>query len=414
MKNILLNRNKMIISICTVLVILIGVILCINNDNTKREKDITKTEKDNVIESASVTKTDDDNNNEQKVDGSSEESINEDATNLNVDKMVNKAVSQIGQGPDANGITVYGKWYEENVDGNDAFASAPWCAMFLSWCANEVEISKDIIGYYAECSFWKNDFYVKNGLWQDASGYTPKKGDLLFFDNHNNDKVADHNGIVEKVTATDVTVIEGNLNNKVDRATYKMNDSKILGYGTPNYSKKSTLENKKPEQSQNAQVTVPNIVSKSVSQADKIMEVASSQLGIGEDGNGCTKYGYWYSQNIDKSSYFASAPWCAMFVTWCANQAGISTDIITPYAYCGYGIQYFRDKGCYHTRMSGYVPKKGDVIFFGADTHTGLVEYSKDGYVYTIEGNSTNSTVARRSYALSYADINGYGAPKYE
>ena len=102
-----------------------------------------------------------------------------------------------------------------------------------------------------------------------------------------------------------------------------------------------------------------------------------------------------------------------MFVSWCANEAGVSRDILTPYAYCGYGIQYFKNKGDWHDRSSGYVPKRGDVIFFGADRHTGLVDHSEGGMVYTIEGNSTNDSVARKTYSLSYSDINGYGSPKY-
>ena len=337
-----------------------------------------------------------------------------------LEAFVSKAISQIGNGPDASGVTVYGKWYEENVDGSDRFASAAWCAMFLSWCANQAGVSKDTIGYFAECSYWKNEFYVKNNKWHDANGYMPARGDIIFFDNHNGDKVADHNGVVESVSGTSVIVIEGNLNNKVARATYALDDVKILGYGKPNYSKnvetKTSLGNgnaQKDTKTAKTATTLATGATASSSGADKIISIAESQLGNGLDGNGCTKYGYWYAENIDHNSYFASAPWCAMFVTWCANQAGISTDIITPYAYCGYGIQYFQEKGCYYTRSSGYVPKKGDVIFFGVDNHTGLVEYSQDGYVYTIEGNSTNSTVARRSYALTYDYINGYGSPKY-
>ena len=77
-------------------------------------------------------------------------------------------------------------------------------------------------------------------------------------------------------------------------------------------------------------------------------------------------------------------------------------------------VQYFKNKGDWHDRSSGYVPKRGDVIFFGADRHTGLVDHSENGVVYTIEGNSTNGAVCRKSYNMSYGDINGYGSPKYK
>lgn len=322
---------------------------------------------------------------------------------------VKKAVAEIGYGPDENGVTKYGQWYQDNVDGSQKFNTAAWCAMFLSWCANEVGVSRNTVGFYAECSSWMNDFYVKNNIYKSSNEYTPKRGDIIFFDNHYEDKAADHNGIVETVTDSQVIVIEGNVNNKVARCTYNLNDSKILGYGIPNYS--NNVSNKK-EEKKNVQTS--GTQQQTTGQADRIISIAASQLGIGEDANGVSKYGLWYQNNIDSSCYFASSPWCAMFVTWCANQAGVSSDIITPYAYCGYGIQYFKDKGVWHDRSSGYVPKKGDVIFFGTDRHTGLVEYSQNGYVYTIEGNSTNSSVARKSYDLNWSDINGYGSPKYK
>lgn len=437
MKEIGTNRKGFLIIIVIILIISIG-ILVINKDmkeveDKAKSKQHTEKEETSIVEVESQLVVDalfntEDNKKEpisaDTVSVKENSSMNNENTkqseeNLLVEKILSTAVGELGKGPDANGITVYGKWYQDNVDGTDSFASAAWCAMFLSWCANKSGVSKDAFGYYAECSYWKNNFYVKNNLWHDVSRYTPKRGDLLFFDNHNNDGVADHNGIVETVTATEVTVIEGNLNNKVSRATYSIKDSKILGYGTPKYSSNSTSSVNNVQKNNTVTNTTTPVVKTSgqtstSSQADKIIEIAATQLGNGPDGSGCTKYGYWYSQNIDKSAYFASAPYCAMFVTWCANQAGISTDIITPYAYCGYGIQYFQNKGCYYTRSSGYVPKKGDVIFFGVDNHTGLVEYSKDGRVYTIEGNSTNSKVCRRNYSLSYTYINGYGSPKYK
>ena len=105
-----------------------------------------------------------------------------------------------------------------------------------------------------------------------------------------------------------------------------------------------------------------------------------------------------------------------MFVTWCANEAGVPRDIIKPYAYCPTGIQDFKNFGVWHAKGS-YTPKAGDVIFFSfggvRSDHTGLVEYVKDGYVHTVEGN-TDFMVARREYPLNSSYVLGYGAPKYK
>ena len=45
---------------------------------------------------------------------------------------------------------------------------------------------------------------------------------------------------------------------------------------------------------------------------DDIVDMAISQLGYTEGPNNDTKYGDWYG--------LPNQPWCAMFVSWCANQ----------------------------------------------------------------------------------------------
>ena len=101
-----------------------------------------------------------------------------------------------------------------------------------------------------------------------------------------------------------------------------------------------------------------------------------------------------------------------MFVTWCANQAGVSRDVIKPYAACSDGVSKFMSMGVWHASSSGYVPKRGDVIFF-TYSHTGLVDYVSDGYVHTIEGNSSRA-VRKRNYSISHGSILGYGSPNYQ
>lgn len=127
------------------------------------------------------------------------------------------------------------------------------------------------------------------------------------------------------------------------------------------------------------------------------------------------KYPQWF--NGKKNSY----PWCDVFIDWC---------FLTAYGYenalrllcqpersagagCTYSLQYYRNKGQFHTDN----PQRGDQIFFGTSllnsTHTGLVEKVENGCVYTIEGNSSDQ-VCRRRYALTDSCILGYGRPEYD
>lgn len=82
------------------------------------------------------------------------------------------------------------------------------------------------------------------------------------------------------------------------------------------------------------------------------------------------------------------------------------------YENCKLGANWYRAKGRYRTRLSGYVPFPGDIIFFTNSNnfyyHTGIVEFVKDGVVHTIEGNS-NDCVRRVEYSIIDSKINGYG-----
>ena len=136
-----------------------------------------------------------------------------------------------------------------------------------------------------------------------------------------------------------------------------------------------------------------------------IVEVAASQIG----NVGGEPYWSWYGFN-------GRVEWCACFVSWCAHKCGyIEAGIIPKFAGVGTGINWFQDRHQWQKR--GYQPKPGDIIFFdwdgdGYGNHVGIVESSDDTYVYTIEGNTSDSC-KRRTYFLHSTVIMGYGIPKY-
>lgn len=149
-------------------------------------------------------------------------------------------------------------------------------------------------------------------------------------------------------------------------------------------------------------------------QADDIVSKAAGEVGYLEttysDGSWWSKYGSWYG--------IPGGAWCAMFVSWCANQAGISTSIVPKFASCGVGISWFKERNLWKDR-GAYTPKKGDIIFFGTGgQHVGIVENVSGSTVYTIEGNVHNGYgynygVRRLNYQLSNTYIIGYGTPNY-
>lgn len=148
----------------------------------------------------------------------------------------------------------------------------------------------------------------------------------------------------------------------------------------------------------------------------QMVDVAASQVGIKESpaGSNKQKYGVWYGMNGE--------PWCDMFVSWCAAQAG-QTDV-GKYAYCPYHVSYFKNAGKWRGR--DYTPKAGDIIFFankGTACHVGIVEYAASDGIHTIEGNTSvtsndnGGAVMRRTRTLGNTGttwyVLGYGTPNY-
>lgn len=162
--------------------------------------------------------------------------------------------------------------------------------------------------------------------------------------------------------------------------------------------------------------------------AQKVIEIALAEVGYLEKAtnsqlydktanagnNNWTKYGAWYGLNGP------DAPWCDMFVSWVADKAGEAA-AVGKYASVWYHQQHFKQLGRWYAR-GAYTPQPGDLIFFGAGDHIGLVEYVSGGRVYTIEGNTSGGStlvangggVARKNYSLGYTKINGYGHPAYQ
>lgn len=135
-----------------------------------------------------------------------------------------------------------------------------------------------------------------------------------------------------------------------------------------------------------------------------------SKTGNSGFGN-WTKYGAWYDGGAYNGGF-----WCAMFVSWCADQANIPPSIIEPNCRANEIRQKFINIGLFqYPIVNGniYSPKIGDLICF--DHHIGIVISSDSEYVYIIDGNfHTNNDVRQREYTLTDTSIIGYATPAYE
>ena len=136
-----------------------------------------------------------------------------------------------------------------------------------------------------------------------------------------------------------------------------------------------------------------------------MVAVAQSQIG----NVGGAPYWSWWGLDY-------RVEWCAIFVSWCADQCGYldagvlpKMEGVRPY------VDWFIERGQWQGR--DYEPSPGDIIFFdwesdGLADHVGIVEKVENGLIYTVEGN-TGDVCAERRYTLASAPVYGFGLPLY-
>lgn len=122
------------------------------------------------------------------------------------------------------------------------------------------------------------------------------------------------------------------------------------------------------------------------------------QIALSQVGNiGGQPYWSWYG-------FSSRVEWCAVFVSWVANQAGyIEKGIIPKFSVCETGANWFKEKEQW--KPKNYIPKPEDIIFFdweldGKINHVGIVEKVEGNIVYTIEGNSNDDMCRQKNIKL--------------
>ena len=178
----------------------------------------------------------------------------------------------------------------------------------------------------------------------------------------------------------------------------------------------------------------------SSSKREKMVQIALSQVGYAHDGfdstqssyrldgkgNGATKKAVKYSEFGNYVGIYED--WCAAFISWSANQAGISTSIIPKTA----GAGTFRDVGTFTRLWSDdfstfipFVPQVGDIAVFTPTSSSGSyqkawtpsshvaiiynVRVDTDGVyiVSLVEGNSGGKVSSSREIRLDKKYSNG-------
>lgn len=112
-----------------------------------------------------------------------------------------------------------------------------WCDTTVSAAAVKAGIV-DLIG--TECGCEKHiEIFKAKGIWIEDGTVTPQPGYIILYNWDDkvqpNDGRADHIGVVEKVSAGQITVIEGNKGEAVARRVLSVGNGVIRGYAAPRY-----------------------------------------------------------------------------------------------------------------------------------------------------------------------------------
>lgn len=157
-------------------------------------------------------------------------------------------------------------------------------------------------------------------------------------------------------------------------------------------------------------------------------DIALSQLGYREGRSSSQLNGYGNGWNMSNWTEYGRhyglnhEPWCAIFVNWCAREAGASYRSVPKYCAVRYYHSYFRRQGRFHSwssiRSGSYRPKKGDIIIYaysrgGVAHHIGYVLSSSAAKgrvkLTTVEGN-TDDAVRKVSMNFSKKSSGRHGS----
>lgn len=120
---------------------------------------------------------------------------------------------------------------------------------------------------------------------------------------------------------------------------------------------------------------------------EDVLRIAALEVGVKEVPAGSNKVKYntaFYGRAVQGGAY----PWCMAFVWWVFNQAGFS---LYKTASCTALTNRYKAAGQWVT----WGLKPGDIVMFDFSgrkkitQHVGIVEKIENGWVYTIEGNTS-------------------------
>ncbi len=203
-----------------------------------------------------------------------------------LEKKSNKDLNSKTKNAGSANYTKYGEWFGDNPDY--------WCAMFICWCfykAFGYKLGKAILcGVYSAACETMRQAFISAGRYNQ----TPKVGSLVFFSGSRH-RGANHIAIIYMIKNGYIYTIEGNTSGGsgvidngggVAYKSYKISNTRILGYGHPEYEEDAAEETSEPETSTDLEDTeMPEIEKGSKGRAVAVWQAIIGFTGKDVDGD---------------------------------------------------------------------------------------------------------------------------------
>lgn len=152
-------------------------------------------------------------------------------------------------------------------------------------------------------------------------------------------------------------------------------------------------------------------------------QIAESQVGYinGSSSGGNVVFPYAHTDGWNKYGNSAGMPisaWCALFISWCADRAGIDESYLNRSAIANINWQDFKSREV-------YTPKRGDLLYFRYNgfnnemsvNHVGIVveHDAATKTIVTVEGNARGGQCLKRAYRFDdpTSEIIGFSAVRF-
>ncbi|MGN1368440.1 MAG: LysM peptidoglycan-binding domain-containing protein [Aristaeellaceae bacterium] len=210
--------------------------------------------------------------------------------------------SKTGNAGDKN-YTKYSRDLAQVNYFNSSKTGVAWCAVFVAWdffkaygkeAALKLLCQPSSGNCGAGCRYAMNYFKAKGQLHTS----NPLPGDVIFFYSSDKSSIS-HTGLVYSVTASKVYTVEGNTSGAsgvipngggVCKKSYELNNTRIAGYGRPDYGTETAVESpsQKDEQESTPSNGTPENANKSeetvfytVKNGDTLWNISKKYLGKG-------------------------------------------------------------------------------------------------------------------------------------